>query len=106
MRRTSLRKAEGIGRPLGTADFVIELERRLGRPIAPGSRAESRSDRAGRAAEFAAIGKLSVRQASWRVPAGASPAQVRLSRRLVVSVAWWKVTTTAKRTQQLCGVGY
>jgi putative transposase len=31
---TSLRKAEGIGRPLGTADFVIELERRLGRPIA------------------------------------------------------------------------
>ena len=25
--------------------------------------------------------------------------------RLVVSVAWWKATTTAKRTQQLCGVG-
>jgi hypothetical protein len=25
---TSLRKAEGIGRPLGIADFVIELERR------------------------------------------------------------------------------
>jgi hypothetical protein len=39
---SSLRKAEGIGRPLGTADFVIELERRLGRPIArraPGSKA-------------------------------------------------------------------
>jgi hypothetical protein len=39
---TSLRKAEGIGRPLGTADFVIELERRLGRPIArqaPGRKA-------------------------------------------------------------------
>jgi putative transposase len=37
----SLRKAEGIGRPLGTADFVTELERRLGRPIArraPGGR--------------------------------------------------------------------
>jgi putative transposase len=31
---TSLRKAEGIGRPLGTADFVSELERRLGRQIA------------------------------------------------------------------------
>jgi putative transposase len=31
---TSLRMAEGIGRPLGTADFVIELERRLGRSIA------------------------------------------------------------------------
>jgi putative transposase len=30
----SLREAEGIGRPLGTADFVTELERRLGRPIA------------------------------------------------------------------------
>jgi putative transposase len=31
---TSLREAEGIGRPLGTADFVTELERRLGRPVA------------------------------------------------------------------------
>ena len=31
---TSLRKAEGIGWPLNTPDFVIELERRLGRPIA------------------------------------------------------------------------
>ena len=31
---SSLRNAEGIGRPLGTAGFVIELERRLGRPIA------------------------------------------------------------------------
>jgi Reverse transcriptase (RNA-dependent DNA polymerase) len=49
-------------------------------------------------------GIVSVRQASWRVPAGASPAQVRRSGRLVVSVAWWKVTTTAKRTQRLCGV--
>jgi hypothetical protein len=39
---TSLRAAEGIGRPLGTADFVKGLERRLGRPIArraPGRRA-------------------------------------------------------------------
>ena len=39
---TSLREAEGIGRPLGTADFVTELERRLGRPIArraPGRKA-------------------------------------------------------------------
>jgi putative transposase len=39
---TSLRRAEGIGRPLGAADFVIELERRLGRPIArraPGRKA-------------------------------------------------------------------
>ena len=39
---TALRKAEGIGRPLGTADFVKELERRLGRPIArraPGRKA-------------------------------------------------------------------
>jgi hypothetical protein len=52
------------------------------------------------------MGIMSVRQASWRVPAGASPAQARLSSRLVVSVAWWKVTTTAKRTQRLCGVGY
>jgi putative transposase len=39
---TSLREAEGIGRSLGTADFVTELERRLGRPIArraPGRKA-------------------------------------------------------------------
>ena len=39
---TSLREAEGIGRPLGTAGFVTELERRLGRPIArraPGRKA-------------------------------------------------------------------
>ena len=31
---TSLREAELIGRPLGAADFVTQLERRLGRPIA------------------------------------------------------------------------
>jgi hypothetical protein len=31
---TSLRKAESIGCPLGTADFVTGLERRFGRPIA------------------------------------------------------------------------
>jgi hypothetical protein len=40
----SLRQAEGIGRPPGTADFVTELERRLGRPIArraPGRKAAS-----------------------------------------------------------------
>jgi hypothetical protein len=39
---SSLREAEGIGRPLGTAGFVTELERRLGRPIArraPGRKA-------------------------------------------------------------------
>jgi putative transposase len=39
---TSLRKAESIGRPLGIADFLIELELRLGRPIArraPGRKA-------------------------------------------------------------------
>ena len=39
---TSLREAEGIGRPLGTADFVTEPEHRLGRPIArraPGRKA-------------------------------------------------------------------
>jgi putative transposase len=30
----ALRVAEGTGRPLGTADFVADLERRLGRPLA------------------------------------------------------------------------
>jgi hypothetical protein len=30
----SLREAVGIGHPMGTAGFVTELERRLGRPIA------------------------------------------------------------------------
>jgi putative transposase len=29
-----LRQAEGTGRPIGTSDFVADLERRLGRPIA------------------------------------------------------------------------
>ncbi len=43
---------------------------------------------------------------SWRDPAGGSPVQVRGSARLVASVALWKVTTMAKRTQRLCGVGY
>jgi len=50
---TSLREAKGIGRPLGTADFVTELERRLGRPIArrvlPGRKAVAKSG--GRAVE-------------------------------------------------------
>lgn len=31
---TPLRRAERTGRPLATADFVADLERRLGRPIA------------------------------------------------------------------------
>ncbi len=43
---------------------------------------------------------------SWRGPAGGRPVQVRGSARLVASVAWRKVTTAAKRTQRLCGVGY
>jgi hypothetical protein len=30
----AIRAAEKTGRPLGTADFVADLERRLGRPIA------------------------------------------------------------------------
>ena len=55
----SLREAEGIGRPLGTADFVTELERRLGRSIARRAPGQGRGDPGGRAVEFAAIGKLS-----------------------------------------------
>ena len=46
----------------------------------------------------------SVRQESWRVPTGESPVRVKGSARPVVSVATWKATTTAKRTQQSCGV--
>ena len=55
----SLREAKGIGRTLGTEEFVTELERRLGRPIArraPGGGRPGRS-RWG-TAEFGAIGKL------------------------------------------------
>lgn len=48
--------------------------------------------------------KVRCARPSWRVPAGASPARVRGSARPVVSVATWEVTTTAKRTQQSCGV--
>ena len=57
---SSLRKAEGIGRPLGTADFVIELEtpaRQTDCP--PGPREEGNGDPGRRAVEIAAIGKLS-----------------------------------------------
>src|SRR3954452_20152788 len=50
------------------------------------------------------LGKPLVRQESWRVPAGESPVRVRGSARPVASVAAWKATTTAKRTQQSCGV--
>jgi hypothetical protein len=49
-------------------------------------------------------GQPLVRQESWRGPAGGSPARVRGSSRSVASVALWKATTTAKRTQQSCGV--
>src|SRR5262245_10476278 len=42
--------------------------------------------------------------ASWCDPAGASPAQVRSSVRLVASVAWPLATVVAKRTQRLHGV--
>jgi hypothetical protein len=41
---------------------------------------------------------------SWCDPAGASPAQVRSSVRLVASVAWSPATVAAKRTQRLHGV--
>ena len=41
---------------------------------------------------------------SWCDPAGASPAQVRGSVRLVASVAWPLATVVAKRTQRLHGV--
>jgi putative transposase len=57
----SLREAEGIGLPLGTADFVTELERRLGRPIArralPGL--QGRGDPVGAQLNLAAMGRLS-----------------------------------------------
>ena len=48
--------------------------------------------------------KVRCARRSWRVPAGESPAWVRGSARPVVSVAAWKATTTAKRTQRSCGV--
>ncbi|HTI68314.1 MAG TPA: transposase [Caulobacteraceae bacterium] len=43
---TAIRGAETTGRPLGSADFVAELERRLGRPVArraPGRGAQERT---------------------------------------------------------------
>jgi hypothetical protein len=52
------------------------------------------------------LSRLRVRQGSWRDPAGASPAQVRGSARLVVSVASAVATPQAKRTQQSSGVSY
>ena len=48
--------------------------------------------------------RVSAPAASWCDPAGASPAQVRGSVRLVASVACPLATAVAKRTQQLHGV--
>src|ERR1700758_2338750 len=49
---------------------------------------------------------MSAPAASWCDPAGGSPAQVRGSARLVVSVAWPLATVDAKRTQRFAwGVG-
>ena len=49
---------------------------------------------------------MSAPAASWCDPAGGSPAQVRGSARLVVSVAWPLATVVTKRTQRLhWGVG-
>jgi hypothetical protein len=49
---------------------------------------------------------MSAPAASWCDPAGGSPAQVRGSARLVVSVAWPVATLVTKRTQRLqWGVG-
>ena len=50
------------------------------------------------------VGFIDGAPGSWRDPAGESPARVRGSARPVASVASWKVTTAAKRTQQSCGV--
>ena len=47
---------------------------------------------------------MSAPVASWCDPTGESPAQVRGSARLVVSVAWPLATVDAKRTQRLHGV--
>src|SRR5262249_60005142 len=50
--------------------------------------------------------RVSAPAASWCDPAGESPAQVRGSARLVVSVAWPLATVATKRTQRLhWGVG-
>ncbi len=59
---------------------------------------------AGEASVGVRAGQPLVRQESWRGPAGESPAQVRGSARLVVSVASCSVTAMTKRTQQSCGV--
>ena len=48
--------------------------------------------------------RMSAPAASWCDPAGESPAQVRSSVRLVVSVASSLATVAAKRTQRLRGV--
>jgi hypothetical protein len=57
-----------------------------------------------RVSKYNATIRMRCARTSWRVPAGESPARVRGSSRPIVSVAAWAVTTTAKRTQQSCGV--
>ncbi len=41
-----LRRSELIGRPLGSAGFVAEIEKRLGRALAPGKRGRKPRDQA------------------------------------------------------------
>jgi hypothetical protein len=68
----------------------------------PSRRLHFRCERSGVACSNATL----ERQEAGCDPAGESPVQERGSARLVVSVASWKATTMAKRTQQSCGVGY
>lgn len=39
-----LRRAESIGRPIGSPDWIAALERRTGRSLAPGKRGPARKD--------------------------------------------------------------
>ncbi len=87
------------GRPAGaSADQVRTGDQ-------PQDRQGARPRRAGDRARARRRGdRMSAPAASWCDPAGGSPAQVRGSARLAVSVAWPLATVVTKRTQRLHGV--
>jgi putative transposase len=91
-----------VRRMIYTTNAIESLNAKLRRAVR--ARGHFPTDDSAMKLLYLVLNLASVRQESWCVPAGASPAWVKGSARPVVSVAAWKATTTAKRTQQSCGV--